>query len=192
MGGSSARRDQPAVVHDAFSVAGGVEHAELRARLRRLDDKTRSVHQARNHRGESTSISTSLRRISSACPAPSAAACGSRERAPARPHNCARVRRPRQQAHLAAMRRPRPAPARPSGDFDTAWQVEPDRGAVPLLAVDLDVTTRLLDEAVDHAETKPVPLPTSQVVKNGSNTFDQVGANAAARVMKQSAHRGRL
>jgi hypothetical protein len=33
-------------------------------------------------------------------------------------------------------------------------QIQPDRGAVAFLAVDTDVTTRLLDEAIDHAHAE--------------------------------------
>src|SRR5207253_933191 len=40
-------------------------------------------------------------------------------------------------------------------------QVHPDRGAVTFLAVELDVTGRLLDEAVDHAQAEAGALARS-------------------------------
>jgi len=51
-----------------------------------------------------------------------------------------------------------------------ARQVNPDRGALTKLAVDLDMSARLLDEAVHHAEAESGSLSLGLVVKNGSNT----------------------
>src|SRR6185369_3387901 len=45
------------------------------------------------------------------------------------------------------------------GHLVQAWEVDPERGAVPELAVDADVPATLLHDAVDGCEAEPRALP---------------------------------